>query len=225
MKINSFSRLIQGIVLVALAFLGWNLYSGNAPKTSADPVQMLTIGNSRFSHLHPIHPDESKQRLTETAKAQHPMAVVVTCSDSRVSPELIFDQGIGDLFVIRNAGNIITGIDLASIEYAVEHLGIKLVMVMGHERCGAIQAFVSNDHAPSHIKEILDSLAHETEIESIPLSDPNRLDECVVANIKHGVRQLISKSPIIHEKREAGQLRVIGARYDLDDHQVTFIDY
>ncbi|MBP6759845.1 MAG: hypothetical protein KA133_11385, partial [Flavobacterium sp.] len=101
------------------------------------PIEKLVSGNQRFLDEKTIHPHQNKQTVLANQEAQHPFAVVLTCSDSRVSPEILFDQGIGDLFVIRNAGNLISDIDMGSIEYAVEHLDAKLIVVLGHTECGA----------------------------------------------------------------------------------------
>jgi carbonic anhydrase len=193
------------------------------PTTPEGTLQLLLKGNERFSQSKSIHPDENIQRLKEVVSAQHPLAVIVSCSDSRVSPEIVFDQGVGDLFVIRTAGNIISGLEIGSIEYAVEHLGVKLIVIMGHESCGAVKAFVEGGEAPGHIKEIIDSLGLESEIMAISKLDENRLDDCVRANVLHGVKQLVSQSSIIREKIEKGTLHITGTRYDLHDYKVTVI--
>lgn len=187
------------------------------------PLQRLINGNIRFAHAKSIHPDESLERLKSVIKAQHPFAIVVSCSDSRVSPELLFDQGVGDIFTIRTAGNIIGNVELGSIEYAVEHLNVKLIMIMGHENCGAVDAFVKGGIAPGHIKDIIDSLKQELEIKEIAASDPNRLDDCVIANVLHGIKQIKQQSTIISEKLEHKQLEIVGARYDLHDFNVKII--
>jgi len=191
-------------------------------ETNHTPLEKLVAGNARFSHLKPEHPDEDEPRLIEASKEQKPFAVIVSCSDSRVSPELVFDQGVGDLFVIRTAGNMIGDLELGSIEYAVEHLGVKLVVVMGHENCGAVKAFIEGGEAPGHIKAIIDSLTKEAEIKAIPVTDVNRLDDCVKANVQHGIKQLKTQSGIIREKMEKGELQLVSARYDLHDYTVTF---
>ena len=191
-----------------------------ASSVGSTPLERLLSGNERFNHFTSVHPDEDLKHRLQEAEKQHPFAVVITCSDSRVAPELIFDQGIGDLFVIRTAGNIIGGVELGSIEYAVEHLGVKLVVVMGHENCGAVKAFVEGGKAPGHIQDIIDSLNQETEIRSIPLTDEHRLDHCITANIQHGMRQLLSQSTIIREKAEKQQLQVVGMKYNLHDFKV-----
>ena len=191
--------------------------------TSETALQMLMDGNKRFSMLKPVHPHESIEQLRDVAHGQHPFAVVVCCSDSRVSPELIFDEGIGDLFVIRTAGNVIGGLEIGSIEYAVEHLSVKQVVIMGHEGCGAIEAFTEGGEIPGHIKDIIDSIRQEVEIKTIPLNTTNRVDEYVKANVQHGIRQLTLQSKIINEKVKNGLVQITGLRYDLDDLSVTIL--
>lgn len=186
-------------------------------------LENIMAGNARFASVHSIHPDESAKRSKEVAEDQHPFAVVIACSDSRVSPELVFDEGLGDLFVIRTAGNIIGEVELGSVEYAVEHLGVPLVVVMGHERCGAVKAMISGVIPNGHLKSVIDSLQNEVEIQSIPINDAHRLEHCVEANIKHGVRELLSQSTIIREKVANKTLQVVGAHYDLDDRKVTLL--
>ena len=105
------------------------------------PLDKLKAGNEKFVSGHPVHPDETLDRIRELKKGQNPFVVVVSCSDSRLPPELIFDQGLGDVFSIRTAGNIIGEYELGSIEYAIEHLHCKLIVVLGHENCGAIEIF------------------------------------------------------------------------------------
>ncbi|ULQ54848.1 carbonic anhydrase [Flavihumibacter fluvii] len=195
----------------------------NNTSASVNHLQRLLNGNERFSHLKPRHPDEDLQRLKEAAIVQHPYAVVICCSDSRVSPELLFDEGIGDLFVIRTAGNIIGGVEIGSVEYAVEHLGVKLIVVMGHENCGAIKAFVEGGNAPGHIKDIVDSIGNESEIIAIPKNNKDRLEKCVTANVLHAVKQLQQQSLILQEKKSEGDIQIIGTRYDLNDLKITIL--
>src|SRR6476661_5513416 len=117
--------------------------SGETAALSADDaLAKLMAGNQRYTRHKEQHPDESLARRKELIGGQHPFAIVLGCADSRVSPELLFDQGLGDLFVIRVAGNIADDAILGSIEYAIEHLGAKLILVLGHEKCGAVSAAV-----------------------------------------------------------------------------------
>jgi carbonic anhydrase len=186
-------------------------------------LSALIEGNTRFASAHSVHPDESLSRSHEVAESQHPIAVVITCSDSRVSPELVFDEGIGDIFVIRTAGNIIGEIELGSVEYAVEHLEVPLVVVLGHERCGAVKALVDHEVPHGHLQCIIDSLSQEPEILAIPANDPNRLESCIRANINHGVNELLQQSSLLSNRVKQGTLKVIGARYDLDDRTVSVV--
>ncbi|HSC53996.1 MAG TPA: carbonic anhydrase [Phnomibacter sp.] len=186
-------------------------------------IEAMMDGNARFASAHSRHPDEGTNRSREVALVQHPKAVVIACSDSRVSPELVFDEGLGDLFVIRSAGNILGQTELGSVEYAVEHLEVPLIIVMGHERCGAVKAMVDGAHESGSLQSILDSLNNEAEIQAIPLDDSNRLEQCVLANIRHGVKALSTQSKVVHEKLEEGKLKIVGVRYDLDDRKVTIV--
>lgn len=198
----------------------------NAPKDDLKPLEKLKIGNQRFVKGYPIHPDETLQRIRELKKGQHPFAVVVGCSDSRIPPELIFDQGLGDIFTIRTAGNVIGDYELGSVEYAVEHLKCNLVIVLGHENCGAIQAFISSDNQrhEDHIQTIVDYISNEDEEKAILDSIKTNPDLAVRANIKHGVSVLQNSTPILKHLVQSGKVSVIGAYYDLDSGKVTFED-
>lgn len=215
--------------MLLLALSGWlfvcSLQSDTVKKTTttlvtAAAVDRLLEGNKRFSGYESVHPDESRLRRTELTKAQHPFAVVVTCSDSRVSPELVFDQGLGDIFVIRTAGNIMGDIEMGSIEYAVEHLNVPLVMVVGHEGCGAIGAYVKGEYVSGHLKTIVDSIAAESEIKALKIKDDQVFDHFVRANIQHSVQEIRQSSPLIREKLANGSLQVIGAYERLRDGKV-----
>ncbi len=128
------------------------LWSGSVALgvSSGDALKLLKDGNARFSAGTASHPNASRERIAQTSGSQAPFAVVLTCSDSRVAPEVIFDRGIGDLFVVRDAGNVVDPLVIGSIEYGVGHLKAPLVVVMGHTNCGAVSAAVSGDHAPGY---------------------------------------------------------------------------
>ena len=142
------------------------------------PLDKLKVGNESFVSGHPVHPDETLNRIRELKKGQNPFVVVVSCSDSRLPPELIFDQGLGDVFSIRTAGNVIGDYELGSIEYAVEHLHCKLIVVLGHENCGAIQAYATSGHEKhdDHIQTLVDYIAAEEEEKNIPDSLRSNID-------------------------------------------------
>lgn len=188
-------------------------------------LQKLEEGNSRFASGKPMHPDETLERLRELKKGQHPFAVVVSCSDSRVPAELVFDQGLGDIFSIRTAGNVIGDYELGSLEYAVEHLECKLIVVMGHKSCGAIKAFIDSkghyDHE-DHIKNIINYIESENEEKNLSITDKLSVDKAIDANIAHGVAFLKTAEPILKERFDQNKITIIGALYDIESGEVTF---
>tara|TARA_R110001592_G_C12979244_1_gene734025 strand:+ start:86 stop:805 length:720 start_codon:yes stop_codon:yes gene_type:complete len=193
--------------------------------TSKAPLERLVEGNKRFRENHPVHPDQTLDKLRELEKGQHPFAVIVSCADSRVPPELIFDQGLGDLFVIRNAGNIISDYELGSIEYAVEHLGTKLIVVLGHKQCGAIGAFLEhkNDSVQSHIQQIIDYIKTEPEEVSLEENVSNYYEKAISANVEHGIHVIEQSKPVLKEFLEADKVKVVGMLYDLETRKTEII--
>jgi carbonic anhydrase len=190
-----------------------------------DPLERLMKGNRRFLSGRPAHPDETRQRIRNLKKGQEPYVVIVSCSDSRVPPELVFDQGFGDVFSIRTAGNVIGEYELGSIEYAVEHLKCKLVMVMGHENCGAIEAYIKqgNEIHHDHIQSLIDYISGEIEEKELPDSLKHDLGHAVNANIRHGVKILQESEPILKELYAGKKIQIVGAFYDLDTGGVTLL--
>lgn len=154
------------------------------------------------------------------AKAQVPFAVVVCCSDSRVGPELLFDAGLGDLFVTRLAGAIVDDAAIGSIEYAVEHLGAKLIVVVGHKRCGAVDAAVKGGNAPGKIGTLIDAI--KPAVDKVKSKPGNLLDNAVAENVRGTVDKIKTDSSIIQEHVKAGKVKVVGAVYDLDSGRVIF---
>jgi carbonic anhydrase len=194
---------------------------------NGSPLERLMAGNNRFMAGHPVHPDETLQRIRDLKKGQNPFAVIVGCADSRVPPELIFDQGLGDIFSIRTAGNIIGDYELGSIEYAIEHLGAKFIIVLGHENCGAIKAFMENPNTNNqhdHIKNIIDYIGEENEEKSLSEADKHLLDKVVRANIIHGVHLLQNSQPLLKPLIDKKEVSVVGAYYNLDNGQVIILD-
>src|SRR5215813_3306019 len=127
-----------------------------APSVGADAaLAKLKEGNARFANSKVSSSKPTAARRTETAQGQHPYAIVLGCADSRTAPEIVFDQNIGDLFVVRTAGNLVDDHALGSIEYAVEHLGARLIVVLGHQRCGAVEAAMASDTAPGHVESLV----------------------------------------------------------------------
>ncbi len=191
---------------------------------NADPMEILKKGNLRFQKGIPVHPHETLERLRELKKEQHPFAVVISCSDSRVPPELIFDQGLGDIFSIRTAGNVIGDYELGSIEYAVEHLHCNLIVVLGHKNCGAVDAYIHHKDEPhnDHISQLIDYIASEQEEKALPDSLRQNIDFAVNANIIHDVNFLKKSEPVLKELFRKGKLKIVGGVYHLDNGEVEF---
>ena len=183
-------------------------------KVSAEQaLQKLKEGNEKYLSAKTGCGDISPEARKQTCEnGQRPYAVIVTCSDSRVIPESIFSAGIGDLFIIRVAGNVIDDHQLGSIEYAAEHLGIRLVVVLGHDHCGAVDAAINHD-PEGYIKFITDEI-------KIAIGDETDDYRACWLNVRHSV-EVIEQSFEIHREEEHG-LRVIGALYRLADGKVEF---
>ena len=189
----------------------------------AEAISKLKEGNGRYTSGSLQHPGQTTERRTELAKTQHPYAAIVSCSDSRVPPEIVFDQGLGDLFVVRVAGNVINDEGLGSIEYTVDHLGTRLILVLGHQRCGAVEAaretIAAKGKAPGHIQSLVTAI--KPAVEATAKDD---LETTVKANVKNVVKALRSSTPILKAKVDSGEIQVIGGYYSLDTGAVTFLD-
>lgn len=191
---------------------------------SLDPhaaLKRLMDGNQRFVQQKSAHPDQSQVRIKQVAQAQHPFAALLSCADSRVAPEILFDQGMGDLFDIRVAGNIITPEVLGSLEYAVDILGTPLIMILGHERCGAVTAAVQGERLAGHIGSFVKAI--KPAISKIEGNSDDLVDNAVVANVHYQIQKLKQNSTIVSQKLLYGKLRIVGGRYDLDTGEVTLI--
>lgn len=186
--------------------------------TPAEAKQMLIDGNRRYTSGQAAHPNQSGERRTEVLAGQHPFVALVSCADSRVPPEVFFDQGIGDLFIMRNAGNILDDVVLGSLEYGVEHLGISLIVVLGHTKCGAVTATVQGGEAPGHIGSIVKTILPAVEATKDQEGDP--VLNATLANVHMSVAALKECEPILSEKVKAGHLEVIGGLYHLDSGEV-----
>ena len=187
-----------------------------------DIWQELISGNKRFAEGNPTHPNQSMARRQEMAKGQNPRAAVLACADSRVSPEIVFDQGLGDLFVVRVAGNVVNDPILGSLEYAVEHLGTRLIVVLGHQRCGAVAAACAGGEAPGHIGSLVQSLAPA--VDKISASEEGRVDWVAKENVRMMAKSLRSCGPILEELVRQGKLEVAGAFYNLDTGAVEIVE-
>jgi carbonic anhydrase len=185
---------------------------------AADTAHKLLIdGNKRFVQEHYAGNERGKGRRGELTKGQHPFAVIVTCSDSRVPPELVFDQGLGDIFVVRVAGNVLDAIELGSVEYAVEHLNTKLVVVLGHEKCGAVKATVDGGDIPPNIKAIAAKI--QPAVTAARATKTSNVYEAATdVNITNMVTAVKTDPVIAH----IADVKVIGAKYHLESGEVVF---
>ena len=183
-------------------------------------LEALMAGNRRFSKHHPAHPHQAQIRLDEVSQVQHPFATVLSCADSRVPVELLFDQGVGDIFDVRVAGNIVTPEVIGSLEYAIELLETPILMVLGHERCGAVTAAVKNSPLPGNIGTFVQAILPAVEQSNGQAGDP--VENAVGQNVKYQLDQ-IKRSDLVAHRLKAGSLKLIGSRYDLDTGNVSII--
>jgi len=217
-------QFVSNSCILMLALGGAGLWAQQAaPDMPADSaLAKLMAGNQRYMRHKAQHPDESLARRKALEGTQHPFAVVLGCADSRVPPELLFDQGLGDLFVIRVAGNIVDDAILGSIEYAVEHLGTKLIMVLGHEKCGAVTAAVEVGAAAGHLTALVEAI--RPVVAATANAPGDKVHLCVIANARSVARQIRQSEPVLKESGERKGLKVVAADYALDTGAVTLLD-
>jgi len=183
-------------------------------------LRELVAGNQRYFVAKVAHPRQTLERRREVAHGQHPFAAILGCSDSRVPPEILFDQGLGDLFVVRVAGNVVDDVVLGSLEYAVDHLAVPLVVVLGHGKCGAVTAAVSGGGAHGHVGSVLAALRPAVERTAGRTGDA--VQNAVRANVDLGLEHLRTASTLLAGRERAGTLKLAGALYDVDAGTVTF---
>lgn len=209
------------ILTLALMFLTNAAIAQDAPNLSADAaLQKLKQGNKRFVQDHMKHPDEYKLKRKELIAGQHPFAAILSCSDSRVPTEIIFDQGLGDLFVIRNAGNVLDEHILGSIEYAVEHLGVNLVVVMGHESCGAVGAAMKASKESPCIESIKEAI--EPAINKCKKENNCTYENVIKAHAKLNIEDIL-KDKELCEFANKHDVKFIPAYYSITTGKVEFL--
>ena len=229
-------KIVASILVGTLAAAGLVFASAGTPSVSADEaLKRLRDGNERYTAEKPTAAQRStKASRAALAKSQSPYAIILTCSDSRVPPELLFDSGLGELFVIRVAGNIPDPVVLGSIEYAAEHLGTPLVMVLGHERCGAVTATVdtkgkAHGNIGAIVKTIAPSIKKATkecaackEDKQCEKTRKSEYVECVIdTNVKLVTANLTKNSKVLKHLVAEKKLKIVSAKYDLDDGKVA----
>ena len=217
----------SGMTAISMAFAACAPAQVNteAPVANADEaLQRLLEGNQRYAANKSTDLNESQSRRAEVAGGQSPFATIFSCVNSRVPPELIFDRGLGDLFVIRTAGQVLDNAVLGSLQYGVAELKIPLLVVLGHEKCGAVKATVEavehNATAEAEINWLVDGI--RPAVEAAKAQSGDLLDNAVKANVSLTVEHLKGSS-ILSEAVEKGELKIVGARYDLDTGLVEVI--
>lgn len=198
------------------------IYTRPEGVNSDDAKNLLIEGNKRFVSGNVLGEDISKDNLKKLSGGQKPFAVIVSCSDSRVDPETVFDEGLGDLFVVRDAGNVVDKITLGSIEYGAEHLNAPLIVVLGHESCGAVKATVDKSQVSENIQGIVDKI--NISLKAVEANNPSKdkiYQEVEDANIKNTVSE-IEKDPIIEELVKENKVKVVGAKYHIETGEVSF---
>jgi carbonic anhydrase len=183
--------------------------------TPQEALNRLVEGNRHYIHDNLKNLDQDSYRRQEVAAKQKPFAVIVGCSDSRVPPEIIFDQGLGDLFVVRVAGQVVGGIELDSVDFGIHVLGASLILVLGHEACGAVKAVLEGN--VSEIRDVANLI--QPAVKDIP---PTELEKGIKANVRWTVDSL-KKTPLIKKYIKEGKVRVIGGYYHLSDGQVELL--
>ena len=194
------------------------LTKSNRPQTPAQAWAAMLEGNQRFVTDTPSHERQDSGIRQELAKEQKPFAALFGCSDSRLAAEIIFDVGLGDLFVVRNAGQVIAETILGSLEYAVEVLGVPLILVLGHDECGAIRATMNSTEGQTmpqgkFIHNLVERITPT--VLAAKANGLNEIDKITAVHIKHTIDELIARSTLIAERIESGKLAVVGANYKL----------
>lgn len=188
--------------------------------TPGKALQELLDGNDRFVKSKRRNGNQTHSRLLEVAKSQKPFASILGCADSRVPSEIVFDQGLGDLFVCRIAGNIATTQQIGSLEFGSLVLGSKVIMVMGHERCGAVDAAIKGAQVPGRIGSLLEAI--KPSVESSKEQSGDKLENACKANILAQVEELKSSS-VLSELIKAEKLKIVGGYYDLDTGKISLV--
>jgi carbonic anhydrase len=223
-----------GSLAVVATTVGGSLIAGKQETTIADvnppnpnsvnpqqALKRLLDGNERFSQLRPKYPNQSRTRLQSVAKGQYPFATILGCADSRVPAEIIFDQGLGDLFVVRVAGNVASDMAIGSLEYATSVLGSQLIVVLGHRQCGAVAAAIQNKPLPGRISYVVEEI--KPALAKVKSTSKNINEAGVIANIQYQAEKLLKKSTILAKLVRQGKLKIVGASYDIDTGKVSII--
>ena len=212
---------VLGLILMVLTFTMCKNHTVSVPSTPEEALAALMAGNERYVNEECINPRSDIDRVEETAPHQAPFAAVVGCSDSRVPVELLFDQGIGDIFVIRTAGNNVNSeMVMGSVDYAIEHLGVKVLLVLGHGSCGGVTGAISDvGHEHGNIGHLLGTIRNDV---SDYVGKADKLDDAILHHTHVQVERILSY-PHVTEKVENGELLVKAAYYDVKTGRVSIL--
>lgn len=214
---------VSGLLAVAVLAAAPSQHT-TAPAVTPDAaLAELKAGNDHHVNKQYRRPNQTAARQRELASGQHPHAAILSCADSRVAPEIIFDQGLGDLFDVRVAGNVAGDPEIASLEYAAEHLDVPLFVVVGHQKCGAVSATIEagQDAAPGHLPSLVNLIRPAVQASTGLPGD--RVANAVRLNVENVVRQLRESQPVLEGMCAKGRIRVVGAVYSLDTGKVAWL--
>lgn len=220
-----FLVIVPTIIVAVVSTVGLVNFTSGKPETinvqgngNFTTIEALMKGNVEF-----VNRPLFKEAREKTSEGQHPVAVVVTCSDSRVSPELLFQQNLGQLFVIRTAGELVDSLEIGSIEYAVEHLHVPLIIVLGHNNCGAVQAYINHAKPEGDLKKVVDMIAAEVEVKNLEAKPNTKLQDFIEANILHNSNSIYQRSKVVREKFINKEVQIVSAIYDLESGEVNLL--
>lgn len=213
------TRSICATTIALLTFVA-SVFGQDAP-TADQALSRLKDGNARFASDKLANKNLGAERRAKLAKGQKPFAVILACADSRVAPEIIFDQGLGDLFVLRVAGNLTDPFVLGSIEYAVEHLHAPLIVVLGHSRCGAVDAALSKKDFPGNLGKLIKNIHTGTDL---PKNRAAALSSAIVNNANYQAGQLTERSEPLRDAVAQKKAKIVSGVYHLMSGNVQWID-
>lgn len=209
---------------------GWAEQPSRKDNRNAEgSLKALIEGNARFASGHAEHPERTPADFLPLAAGQKPIATIFSCADSRVPPEILFDRGIGELFIVRVAGNYVSGAGAAvkgSLEYSVAELGVPLIVVLGHSNCGAVKSAIEHIHKHDSLPGSINDLVNYIKPSVIESEhEPgDQLANAVRANVRRGVERLKGLEPILAPAVKSGRLRVVGGVYKLETGKVVLLD-
>ena len=213
--------LVAAMVAGMISLLALSTYAAEGPSlTPQQAWERLKDGNQRFAAERSENPDLGTARRKELVAGQHPFAAVLACADSRVPPELLFNQGLGDIFVVRVAGNVSEPFMLGSIDYAVEHLHVPLIVVLGHEKCGAVTAALGKDKPEGNLGKLIGEIHVD---KHLPADKDAALARAVENNARQQAKMLVEQSEVVREHVKQHKLLVVAGVYDLATGKVRWL--